>query len=130
MLVSGPDGTECVMLDAGYGAIKNYKMIRDAGRKPVICTRKNYVARNVHLVGTNFSSAAPRSRGGSVRLRSRQAGGDPGAGARMSGMATAAGAVSARMSNMKRIPAHGGCLRLDPQLKIESFPSNPYRDMS
>ena len=82
---SGPDGTGCVMLDAGYDAIKNYKMIRDAGRKPVICTRKNHVARNVHLVGKNFSSAAPRSRGDSARPRSRQAGGDPGAGARVGG---------------------------------------------
>ena len=40
-----PDGTGCVMLDAGYDAVKNYKMIRDAGRRPVICTRKNHVAR-------------------------------------------------------------------------------------
>ena len=39
-----------MMLDAGYDAIRNYKVIRDAGRKPVICTRKNHVARNVHLV--------------------------------------------------------------------------------
>ena len=84
----------------------------------------------MHLVGKNFSSASPRSRGGSARLRSRQAGGDPGAGARMSGMATAAGAVSTRMSNMKRIPAHGRCLRLDPQLKIEPFSLDPYRDVS
>ena len=61
MPVSGPDGTGCVMLDAGYDAIKNYKMIRDVGRKPVICTRKNHVARNMHLLGTIFSSAPPRS---------------------------------------------------------------------
>ena len=81
------------MLDAGYDAIKNYKMIRDAGRKLMICTRKNHVARNVYLVGKNFSSAASRSRGGSARLRSRQAGGDPGAGARMSWMAAATGTV-------------------------------------
>ena len=40
-----PDGTGCVMLDAGYDAVKNYKMIRDSGRRPVICTRKNHVAR-------------------------------------------------------------------------------------
>ena len=40
-----PDGTGCVMLDAGYDAVKNYKMIRDAGSKPVICTRRNHVAR-------------------------------------------------------------------------------------
>ena len=33
------------MLDAGYDAVKNYKMIRDTGRRPVICTRKNHVAR-------------------------------------------------------------------------------------
>ena len=91
--VSGPDSTGRVMLDAGYDAIKNYKMIRDAGRKPVICTRKNHVARNVHLVGTNFSSAASRSRGGSARLRSGQADGDLGTGARMSGMAAATGTV-------------------------------------
>ena len=67
------DGTGCVMLDAGYDAIRNYRMIRDAGRKLMICTRKNHVARNVRLVGKNFSSAASRSRGGSARLRSRQA---------------------------------------------------------
>ena len=40
-----PDGPGCVMLDAGYDATKNYKMIRDVGRRPVICTRKNHVAR-------------------------------------------------------------------------------------
>ena len=40
-----PAGTGCVMLDAGYGVIKNYEMIRDAGRKPAICTRKNHAAR-------------------------------------------------------------------------------------
>ena len=40
-----PDGTGCVMLDAGYDATQNCKMIRDAGRRPVICTRKNHVAR-------------------------------------------------------------------------------------
>ena len=45
MFGSVPDGTGCVMLDAGYEAIKNYKMIRDTGRTPVICTRKNHVAR-------------------------------------------------------------------------------------
>ena len=39
-----PDGTGCVMLDAGYDATKNYKMIRDSGRRPVICTRRNHVA--------------------------------------------------------------------------------------
>ena len=32
-----PDGTGCVMLDAGYDAVKNYKVIRDSGRRPVIC---------------------------------------------------------------------------------------------
>ena len=57
----------------------------------------------LHLLGANFSSTAPRSRGGSVRLRSRQASGDPGAGARVGWMAVATGTVSARMSNMKRI---------------------------
>ena len=65
------------------------------------------VGRNVHLVGTNFSSAALRSRGGSVRPRSRQAGGDPSAGARMSGMVAVAGTVPASMSNVKRILEHG-----------------------
>ena len=57
----------------------------------------------LHLLGANFSSAAPRSRGGSVRLRSRQAGGDLGAGARVGWMAVATGTAPARMSNMKRI---------------------------
>ena len=28
-----PDGTGCVMLDAGYDAVKNYKMIRDCRQK-------------------------------------------------------------------------------------------------
>ena len=40
-----PDGTGRVMLDAGYDAVKNYKMIRDSGRRSVICTRRNHVAR-------------------------------------------------------------------------------------
>ena len=75
MFAMVPDGTGYVMLDARYDAIKNYKMIRDAGRKPVICTRKNHVARGLHLVSTNFSSATPRSCGGSARLRSKQTGG-------------------------------------------------------
>ena len=44
---------------------------------------------NVHSVGTNFSSAAPRSRGGSARLRSRQVGGDGG----ISGMTLAEAAL-------------------------------------
>ena len=91
MPVSGPDDTGYVTLDARYDAIKNYKMIRDVGRKPVICTRKNHVARGLHVVGANFSSAVPRSRDDSVRLRSRQAGGDLGAGARMGRMAAATG---------------------------------------
>ena len=45
MFKNVPDGTGCVMLDAGYDSVKNYKMIRDAGRRPVICTRKNHFAR-------------------------------------------------------------------------------------
>ena len=45
-------------------------------------------------------------------LRSRQAGGDLGAGARMSGIAAVTGTASARMSNMKRIPVYGGCLQV------------------
>ena len=60
-----------MMLDAGYDAIKNYKMIRDAGRKPVICTRKNHVARDPHVVGANFSSAGPRITVCSAHLRSQ-----------------------------------------------------------
>ena len=39
-----------------------------------------------------------------MHLRSGQAGGDLGAGARMGRMAAAAGTVPARMSNMKRFP--------------------------
>ena len=31
------------MLDAGYDAHENYRMIRSTGRRPVICTRKNHV---------------------------------------------------------------------------------------
>ena len=66
-----------------------------------MCKREGFA------LGTNFSSATPRSRGDSVRLRSRQTGGDPSAGARMGRMAAAAGAVPASMSNMKRILEHG-----------------------
>ena len=44
-----PDGIGYVMLDAGYDAVKNYKMIRDSGRRPVICTRRNHVARGFGL---------------------------------------------------------------------------------
>ena len=40
-----PNDTGCVMLDAGYDAVKNYKVIRNSGRRPVICTRKNHAAR-------------------------------------------------------------------------------------
>ena len=45
MIKKVPDGTGCVMLDAGYDAHENYKMIRNTGRKPVICTRKNHVVK-------------------------------------------------------------------------------------
>ena len=34
-----------MVLDAGYDAHENYRMIRNAGRRPVICTRKNRVVR-------------------------------------------------------------------------------------
>ena len=61
--------------------------------------------------GASFSSAAPGSCGYSAHLLSKQTGGDPGAGARMGRMVAAAGTVSARISNMKRIPAYGGCLQ-------------------
>ena len=40
-----PNSTGCVMLDAGYDATKNHEVIRYSGRRPVICTRKNHVAR-------------------------------------------------------------------------------------
>ena len=43
MIKNVPDGVGCVMLDAGYDAHENYKMIRSTGRRPVICTRKNHV---------------------------------------------------------------------------------------
>ena len=71
MFAMVPDGTGCMVLDAGYDAIKNYKMIRDAGRKPVICTRKNHVARGLHVVGANFSSVGPRITVCSAHLRSQ-----------------------------------------------------------
>ena len=96
MFAMVPDGTECVMLDAGYDVIRNYKMIRDAGRKPMICTRKNHVARGLRVVGADFSSVAPRSRGGSVHPRSRQAGGKHGSdrrGWRASGHGSGSGDV-------------------------------------
>ena len=45
MIKKVPDGTGCVMLDAGYDAHENYKMIHNTGRRPVICTRKNHVVK-------------------------------------------------------------------------------------
>ena len=33
------------MLDAGYDANENCRMIRNTGRRPVICTHKNHVVR-------------------------------------------------------------------------------------
>ena len=45
MIKNVPDGVGCVMLDAGYDAHENYKMIRSTGRRPVICTRKNHVVK-------------------------------------------------------------------------------------
>ena len=45
MIKKVPDGAGCVMLDAGYDAYENYRMIRSTGRRPVICTRKNHVVR-------------------------------------------------------------------------------------
>ena len=33
------------MLDAGYDANENYRMIRNIGMRPVICTRKNHVVK-------------------------------------------------------------------------------------
>ena len=37
-----PSGAGCVMLDATYGAYKNYRMIRNSGRRPVIDPRKDH----------------------------------------------------------------------------------------
>ena len=45
MIKKIPDGAGCVMLDAGYDANENYRMIRNTGRRPVICTRKNHIAK-------------------------------------------------------------------------------------
>ena len=45
MIKKIPDGTGCVMLDAGYDARKNYRMIHNTGRRSVICTRKNHVVK-------------------------------------------------------------------------------------
>ena len=45
MIKKIPDGAGCVMLDAGYGAHENYRMIRNMGRRPVICTRKNHIVK-------------------------------------------------------------------------------------
>ena len=45
MIKKVPDGAGCVMLDAGYDANENYRMIRNTGRRPVICTRKNHVVK-------------------------------------------------------------------------------------
>ena len=45
MIKNVPDGVGCVMLDAGYDANENYRMIRSTGRRPVICTRKNHVVK-------------------------------------------------------------------------------------
>ena len=45
MIKKVPDGTGCVMLNAGYDARENYRMIHNTGRRPVICTHKNHVVR-------------------------------------------------------------------------------------
>ena len=45
MIKKVPDGAGCMMLDAGYDANENYRMIRNTGRRPVICTRKNRVVK-------------------------------------------------------------------------------------
>ena len=45
MIKKIPDGAGYVMLDAGYDAHENYRMIRNTGRRPVICTRKNHVVK-------------------------------------------------------------------------------------
>ena len=45
MIKNVPDGVGCVMLDAGYDAHENYRMIHNTGRRPVICTRKNHVVK-------------------------------------------------------------------------------------
>ena len=46
MIKGVPGSTRCVMLDARYNVHKNYKMICNAGRRPVICTCKNHAVRN------------------------------------------------------------------------------------
>ena len=46
MIKKVPDGAGCVMLDAGYVAHENYKMIRNTCRRPVICTCKNHTVRD------------------------------------------------------------------------------------
>ena len=38
-----------MMLDVGYDVVKNYKMICNSGRRPIICTRRNHVARGFGL---------------------------------------------------------------------------------
>ena len=45
MIKRVPDGTGCVMLDAGYDAHENYRMIYNTCRRPVICTRRNHVVK-------------------------------------------------------------------------------------
>ena len=45
MIKKVPDGAGCVMLDAGYDAHENYKMICSTDRRQVICTRKNRVVK-------------------------------------------------------------------------------------
>ena len=47
MIKNVPDGARCVMLDARYDVHKNYKMIRNAGRRPVICTCKNHTVKGL-----------------------------------------------------------------------------------
>ena len=87
-----------------------------AGRNAVRCWQYRFKKRVPSLeqigsaLSTNFSSAA-RSCGGSIRLRTKQASRDPSAGARMSWVTDTAGTVPARISNMKQIPAYGGCLQ-------------------
>ena len=47
MPVSGPDGTGCVMLDATYDTYKNYRMIRNSGRRPVHDPRKDHTSQGL-----------------------------------------------------------------------------------
>ena len=54
MIKKVPDGVGCVMRNARYNAHKNYKTIRSADSRSVICTRKNHMVNGFDLRAVMF----------------------------------------------------------------------------